>query len=540
MTATLQRSAGSPVIERPAAPHRRAPRDTRPPRRTGRGHLAPWTFFAVALSAVAVRTVQDGAWEGGYFLDEQWRVDFIRAADPVDRMLSHDTPVPVGWVYAMKALSPFGHDPVLFRLVVAATYVLAAGVLALLLLRIAQRGPIGERGRIPPVVAAGAVGLLAFAPAVSHPYHYVSNYPAEVLYVALAVLAAEELGRHRLAPRALACLLVLAPLFVVGGMLVVPSLLACLGWWAWTSEPERRRRRLAWAGATAAATATTSTTIFLWLVRPVTSRPSIGDYWVGSGDSLGGEASVVDLVRQTVGAASSTLGGDHPAMAALLAGGFVVGVVSVARRWPALLAVVASSYGLAIVASALAHWPMTLQRVNLCFTILALALVWFGVLRTVAWVLPALDGWAVVPALLVLLGVTWPTPWGFDDAYARGLRADLLAIVPHAAPTNVVLSYHRFSHFYAHDALVNEHHDGVTFALEFESWDDPTTIYTDPGALVARHDLAPGDMVWCVMPWMMGDSIDDACQLDGLDVWESVTIEGTDALVRGFVVLGGA
>ena len=34
-----------------------------------------------------------------FFFDEMWRVDFIRAVDPIERMFTHDTPVPLGWIY---------------------------------------------------------------------------------------------------------------------------------------------------------------------------------------------------------------------------------------------------------------------------------------------------------------------------------------------------------------------------------------------------------------------------------------------------------
>jgi hypothetical protein len=547
MTATLQRSAGTPVLDQPLA-RPATPPPTGRAERPEREQLAPWVFFAMALSAAAVGTVQRGAWSGGYFLDEQWRVDFVRSSDSVERMLTHDTPVPLGWVYAMKALAPFGHNPELYRVVVAGTYVVAAGVLALLFLRIAQRGG----PRIPPVVPAGAVGLLAFSPVVSHPYHYVSNYPAEILYVALLVLAAEELGRHRLAPAALAVLLAGAPLFVLGGLLVVPALVACFAWWARHDDPVRRDRRTAVVAAAAALSAVLAIGVFAALVRPVGTRPSIGEFWVSLGESLGGDASVVDLLGRTVHGAATGLAGDRLAAApgwlwaatcVVLAGSFAIGAWVVVRRWPWLGAITGSAYALAVVASALVHWPMTLQRVNLCFAILALALVWIGLLRAVAWVLPALDGWAVVPALLLVLHATWPSPWGLGDAYSRGMRADLEAVWPLAAPRNVVLSYHRFSHFYTHDALVNDAPPGETFILEFESWDDPDTIYRDPAGLLARHDLRAGDMVWCVMPWMMGDSIERACQLGdvvGVDLWEAEVIQGTDALIRGFVVLGGA
>src|SRR5690606_20417730 len=129
--------------------------------------------------------------------------------------------------------------------------------------------------------------------------------------------------------------------------------------------------------------------LYLMLYKPM-SGTSIGDWWVRYGASLGGDRSLGDLLlfsfdqlRAGLMGSQVWLGAPEARGAALavLALGTVVGAVGVARRWPWLLVIVVSGFVLAIPASALMRWPMTIERVNLCWQVFLFTLVGFGLVR---------------------------------------------------------------------------------------------------------------------------------------------------------------
>ncbi len=497
-------------------------------------------LVALVATVLAVWQVgRGGAWRPAFLFDEQWRVDFIRSADVPHEMLTHDTPIPYGWVLLMKpvtALVPF--EPFWWRAVAAAAMVVGLLLLAVLLVRVGRRG----RRPLPLFVGGAAAAALVFLGPVHSYLTYFNNYGFEVLYVALTVLAAEALDRARWALPALCALVALAPLFVLGGLMVLPGVTACAVWWAWRSVA-RVRHLLALAASGVVATGLLAV-VYVQLYRPVSAKPSIGRYWVELGSSLGGRQDLLDLLGKlavqlrdaAVGQQAAEAGGPVLMAATLVvATGAVVGAVSVWRRWPWLLVIAVSAQAVAVLASATTRWPMTVERVNLSFQLLLLATVLFGVAEGVSRI--ARPRWVAVPVLVALTSGLWfrhevPSP----TVFGRGLWSDLALVAASTAPHNLVVQYHPLAHFYAHDELVNTTHPGHTFHVVAEGQGE-LGLRTSIDAVIAREHLAPGDLLWCVLPFEIGPAgTAEACRFHDPRLLRVVDRRGRGSTVRAYVV----
>ncbi len=535
MSATVTKAEGTP----PVAGRRQAGASTPDSWRDLLRGRWPWMVLAMAITLVIIWYTNRGSWSGGFFYDEQWRADFVRSERPWERMLLHDTPNPLGWVYVMKWITyPFGYNPALYRVISAGWYLLASGVLALLVQRVVERAPINipvmrlTGGRISTGASTGllsavSVGLLAFSPEVSHYYHYFNNYTFEVLWVAIMLLALGELGRTRGAPVALAVLVGLSPLVLIGGLFALPAIGAAAFWWGWRADKHARWRRIGMLATGGAVGAAILGVTWITLYKTIGSKPSITSWWIDDGAALGGANTVTGLLRKAVSQLSVALAGYRVseqggtiwlgARAALVAAA-VVGVVFVARRWAWMVIVPVSSYLLVVVASAAVHWPMTLERVNLAFTHVALLIVFLGMGRSVMLVARGTP-LAMAAGFVAVAVALWPVTWAFaPDTFTRHAVNDLQPVAKSPSPRNVVLVYHRYLHWYAHDALINTSHPGKVFDLEWENEEDPDRLYIGLNAVLDTKALQPGDRVWCAMSYSNGMRNLEACNIDRPDL----------------------
>jgi hypothetical protein len=464
---------------------------------------------AVALGAGAAVLLVNRRGNLGmpFMYDEMWRVDLIRSSRPLPLLLAHDTPVPPGWIALLHVLTAvLPSSPVLFRLLALAP-VPAAAALAAVMLRRALRDA-------PPAIWAGAPLLLSALPALTALYYF-TNYPFEVLYLTGLALAAVSLDRSPRWLPVLAAGVALAPLFVVGGLLALPGFVAWGAWWS-----RRSRRGLAVMGAGAAVGALAAAAVYGALYRPMTARPTISSWWVNAGTTFGGDAGPAGLLLRLLTQSRDGLiperlpamGGTAAVIAALVvlaAAG--AGADLVGRRQPWLLVVPLSAQVLTVPAGLAAGWPVTLERVNLCFQWFLLLVVAVGFLRLVTWPLrerPAL-GLALAVGLVVLAA---PESMRNDPHdFARGLPADLSVVAASPARRNVVIGYHWMSWPYLDDVLVND----APAAREFDIVRDQPgdrSLYGPVDRIAREHALAAGDRLWCVKPIQLGEDFDLACR----------------------------
>lgn len=531
--------------------------------------------FGVALLAMVIVSIAvlqanaGGSWRPPFFFDEVWRVDFIRSSHPLERMYTHDTPIPVGWVALMHVITaPLPYKPVVFRVISVGWFMLAVGVLTVLFARITQRAPHGrsflERIRvdrpawmsrpIPLLAAPAGVAMICFTPRVSHFFQYFNNYTFEILYIALIVLAAEELDRTpRLAFPGLCILLALSPLFVIGGLFALPALVVCAAIWCWRSAPARRRPRLAALSAGCVGAASSMALVWVKVYKPVAGKPSISKFWIEERAAVGGDVTLPELLGKTVKQWASGMIGDRlyfvgaenaipqfgPVQLiayAILGVSTAVGVVAVWRRWPWLVGVIGSAWVLTVTASVLARWPMTIERVNLCWQILFFVLAGYGMARSVLWFTPNHPSLGV-PALLVVFALLWYPPYDVGiDAFSRNLTYDLQPVGDSPGMRNVVFQYHPLAHFYADNDLVNTDHGDRTFEIVAENPGEEW-LYAPLDSVLRDKSVSSGDIVWCVMPLELGDKTYEACRFDDPSRLELVSeYSGRGAAVRGYRV----
>ncbi len=513
------------------------------------------------MSVVAIWWVQQGNWVGGLYFDEQWRANFVMSERPWERMLLHNTPNPIGWVYLMKVLSlPFGYQPLAFRLINVGIYLVAALVISLLTMRVLERVPRLGGGRwAAPIgigtarlVGATAAGLLAFSALVSRYYHYFNNYPTEVLWVALMLLFLHERRAVRTAEPLFALLVVLSPLMMVGGALTLPPILGC-----WLVAVWRERARVGaaprsfgaslwWLFGSSAAGLLVAAVNYKLLYGPIGSKPSITQWWINDFSAVGGGNELSALV----GKAGSQFFQGMAGPRVLAAGGalwvvakvaivaaFGAGIWQLGRRWLPMVVVPFVAYAVAVSASYLVGWPITLERVNLAFTFLIFLAVDVGVVYTIVWCCRG-SVRAVVLVIPLLLIVIWPDPWVFwPEVFSRHAVDDMAMVAESPAKRNVVFVYHPLAHWYAHDALINIPRGDRQFELEWESEEDPDRLVDDGfDRAVLAKGVKPGDRVWCLLSFHSGLRNERACNT-ALPNLELVVEERRRAtVVRGFDV----
>lgn len=508
---------------------------------------AAWLLLSSAVMALAVWQVARGSvWRVDFFFDEMWRVDFIRSSNIRAEMLTHNTPIPYGWLVLMRGLTAgLPYEPFYWRAITGASMVLGLLVIGTLLMRLGR-----PEQRLHPMVCAVAIAALAFMTPVRSYVAYFNNYGFEVLYTALVLLATMELPRSRRALPTFCVLLALSPLMVIGPLFVVPTLVGYALLWAWRSpDLADRRRRLSVLSVALVAAVADLVFVQLAFYGPMNSTSAgLKNYWITRGGSLGGSASLWALLGSlcqqlrdaVVGPQLLDAGGAWLWLAtAVVIAGALVGTVAVARRWPCLLVAVGSAQLLTIPASAAIGWPINVQRVNICFQVLLLAVVAIGIGHGLLLLVRRLHApaWSCLPGFGLLLAALWfPHVPAGTTVFGRGLYADLGLVVQNAGPRNLVFQYNAMGRFEAHDRLINTGSPGHTFDLIVERAGDGTLFRPLDQVIAAAH-LNPGDKVWCVIPFEIGPAkYRKACQISDPSLAPSLDTKASRSIVRSYVV----
>ena len=95
---------------------------------------------------------------------------------------------------------------------------------------------------------------------------------------------------------------------------------------------------------------------------------------------------------------------------------------------------------------------------------------------------------------------------------------------------DVVLGYHPMSSWYVHDRLVTAADTPIVLIDELEHG---VVLQRGPERLIDEFGREAGS-VWCVLPWELGDLLNERCQLS--DEWSLQRVEAMDrAEVRQWV-----
>jgi hypothetical protein len=399
---------------------------------------------------------------------------------------------------------------------------------------------------ISPLAWAAPPALLAALPALAG-YYYFTNYLFEVFYLSLMAWAMVSLGQSRRALTGLCGLVALSPLFVVGGLFAVPGFLGAAAWWAWHLDrrPARRRALMEIVFA-AVVSAIVAALAYLLLYRPMTQKPSISSWWIAFGSTFGGSLSFWDLITKAATQARDGLvprsvevaGGWALVLATVVViASAVTGVAVIGRRSPWLIIVPVSAQVLTIPAGLATRWPITFERVNLCFEWMLYLVIVAGFVHLVLAVVGAVfdtNRLVRIAVAAVVLALVFPAPMVNDPHdFARGLPADLRLVAASPATRNLVIAYHPMTWFYPYDQLVNSIHDD----RNFEILHDRPELYRPVDGLVADHHLQPGDRLWCVKPVQLAADFTRGCTVAGTDHLRLVVDQETaDSTIIGFEV----
>ena len=483
-----------------------------------------------------------------WFSDEMWRANLVHSPRWWQLYLSWDTPTPPGFVLAYRALDrlvPTG--PQTLRLTTLAA--LVAGLLLISRLLFAIIDLPGHHDSPPPpnrrsAQRIGAVAACLLAPLLSAfgVHRTFVPYLIELCFGAALLLGCVLLDSDRRAWPWLMVMVVAAPLFTIAPLFLFPAVAVVVARWAWR-EPATRRCRLTGSAAGFTISGAVALVVYWVAYRPV-AKDSISSYWADTslvhrpgavGELLGRS---IRLFRDglTIWAHPSIGERWHTATLMLCLACLATGLWSLGRQWPPLLGVLLSGWTAIILASVVAGWPMTPERVNLAVVGIAWIVTLYGGLRVAAVIVrdrPLL----LVGACVLATVAVWPSaklPL-FGNAFLRGLTPDLNVVADSPALDNVVITYHFASRWYAEDALVTRRPGGRHYTLTSETYDD-TTMY-DPAVLAALIARAkPGTAIWCVIPYDIGpDAAERACRVPTTLI-PLVETRGERSLIRGFLV----
>jgi uncharacterized membrane protein YoaK (UPF0700 family) len=416
----------------------------------------------------------------GFWLDEGWVADSVRAPLGQLRLLTSSTPI--GWTLLLRLIPEVG-PPERLRLLPLAFAVV--GVVAAYLL--ARR-----LGRVQAVAAGLAVAL---APSALH-NHSLKQYSADVCVTLVLLWLAARLqagwSRGRLVALCLAC---------VSGALVSHVTLfasvAVLGALAVLTLAERRWDRLGWIVLAAAGVALIQAAAYL-LFAAAGDNQAMQQAWAGRfiplDSGLGPAAAFA--ARRSAEALARVGFGVWPLAAALAAAGLVT-------FWRARLRVVPIAVGLLaaelLVAGAAHRYPFLEERTSVFFTTL------LTVCGAVA--VGAVAAWSVRRPLTIPLGIAMVV------AAAGLLMPAARAGALHPLPTSTVRQQvaHVLAHRHPGDVVV------VGWAASYEFgyyWPDrPTFVPTTSGSTILFEVTYPERReLILVTPWRSAVAINRALQ----------------------------
>lgn len=484
----------------------------------------------LVYSLVARRLSQD------YFFDEMWRVDYLRSADPFSRYLTHDTPLPPGWVVLF---SPIGHltdNPWLIRSISVLGFVaFLAGAMALTLVCIAPNGLSPRELRRRVVVCLATTLSLASIPFLVDLAGWVNNYTFEAAYQVWLLVCIATVDRWRWSWIMSLVLIALGPVFTIAPVFSFPAIVAYFGYRAWS---DRRTGRLVALTASAVVSLASLASVYLLLYRRVVP-PRFG-FWAPFSLRAAPEGPW-QLIRASASHfLAATYAGLFPTpptlvravLAAVVLALLAAGLLVLGQGRRCLPAVLGATCVTTAIASIATDWPIGAVRVNASLVGLL-----FLVIVVAAYVvvdrLVRLETLTIL-TFAVVVSVSWgnaPHPSGVP--FAVGLRSDMSPIADSPTSSNLVLSYHFMTQFYADDFLINDRHGHRDYVVVRDVRGD-RALYGDLSAYLDH--VPPGGMAWCVIPYVVGPTdFASACQVNRPDMHLVLEEHGAQAVIRGYV-----
>ena len=492
-----------------------------------------WLLIAVPLTTVLVLTMARPGISIDWFFDEAWRADMVRSSFGFERYFAHNTPTAPGWVFVHQFLfNVLPPTRQLLRLV-AVLPAIPAWVLIGNILRTKLVGRIGAVGA--GVVSLSTIALVLVQPGDAHLVSYFNNYSMETLFTALVLWSVTH-HNTEVASKTMLVLATIGPWMVQAPLM----LLVVAAPVVWSRSDGAGRRTLAF-GAVGAVVSLAVT--YLFFLRPVANREipglaTITGYWEGETFQAAGLIGAAKLVIRTMMFAVLPQRLEWTLIGWLLISiGGIIGVTvmwSCFRFW--VIAIPLTQLQI-LVASIVVGWPISFTRVNHAVGLLVTVLVAFGISMLMWWIaarVPKVSTGAVLVLAVAFIALVLPSQLrevaGGTDVFARGLSDDMDRLAPMLSEGDVVLGYHSMSSWYLHDRLVTESDVPIVLIDELEHG---VVLRREPERLIDEFGREAG-LVWCVLPWELGDVLDERCQLS--DDWSLQRVEVMDrAEVRQWV-----
>ena len=488
-----------------------------------------WLFFAVPLTTVLVLVMARPGISIDWFFDEAWRADMVRSSFGFERYFAHNTPTAPGWVFVHQLLfNVLPPTRQLLRLV-AVLPAIPAWVLIGSIIRSKLSGRIGSVGA--GVVSLSTIALVLIQPGDAHLVSYFNNYSLETLFTALVLWSVTH-HNIEVASKTILVLATIGPWIVQAPLMLLVVAVPVV--WSRSDSAARRTLMFGSVGAVVSLAVT-----YFFFLRPVANREipglaSITGYWEGETFQAAGVVGAGKLVIRTMMFAVLPQPLEWTLIGwVLIAIGGVVGVAvmwSCFRFW--VIAIPLTQLQI-LAASIVVGWPISFTRVNHAVGLLVTALIALGISMLMWWIATRVPRSSVALAVLltcVAAALLWPSGLrqaaGGTGVFARGLSDDMDLLAPQLSDGDVVLGYHSMSSWYLHDRLVTEGDVPIVLLDELEFG---IFLQQEPERLIDEQLLA-AEMVWCVLPWELGDLITQQCQLS--NEWELV---GTQVLSRAEV-----
>lgn len=474
-----------------------------------------------------------------FYFDEVWRADYIGATSLMERYSTHDTPIPLAWLYVLRLSSRVLPDGFMaLRLQSLALSALALVISAVLLSQL-----LSDRFARPiaSVVGASSALLMATLPAYTLVASNFNDYIFQSLSTTLVVWLWWRYSRSSTRRRGAQLLasVVMLPFFTMSGLFLLPAVAVDL--WA-----RARRHRMTGVRSHEIVTAFAISGGLAGALYVTLYLPRVGGrlstYWQAS--TLRGNDSprlgklVVQrfwdnvLPTRTM-LIDADLRTNRVALAIVLALA-AAGLYVIGRRWKQFPIALGSAFVFGMIASWVADWPLTPERVNLPYLWMLYVSITVGLMSVVT--LAVRRPWAISVITICLLAMGLP-PATSDRVkpFAQGLYEDLEVVANSPVKKNIVVSYHFMSQFYSHDRLVNRGPMGHTFLIVRERVEDPR-LFQDLNRVIREAGWVSGMAVWCVIPFESGpDSTREACDvaLPGLE--KTVERVGSRANIVGWL-----
>jgi hypothetical protein len=447
-----------------------------------------------------------------WFFDEAWRADMVRSSFGFDRYFAHNTPTSPGWVSFHQVLFEVLPPTRQLLRVVAVLPAIAAWVLIGDVIRTRLSERLGEHG-------AAAVSLLTIAfvlvqPGDAHLVSYFNNYSWETLFTALILWSACH-HKVEVATKTMVGLVIVGPWLVQAPMMLLVAAMP----FVWRRSDRHGRRSLIVGGVCGAVSLAVTYLVFL---RPVANREipglaSITGFWEGETFQEAGVIGAGKLVVRTMMFAVLPQQLEWTVIGWLIIA--VGGVIGVAVMWSAyrmwVLAIPLTQLQI-LVASIIVGWPISFTRVNHAVGLLVTVLVALGISVAMWWVaarVPKVSTGVVLVLAVAFTVLVWPSQLreiaGGTDVFARGLSDDMDRLAPMLSEGDVVLGYLPMSSWYLHDRLVTAADTPIVLIDELEHG---VVLQREPEKLIDEFGREAGS-VWCVLPWELGDLLDEQCQL---------------------------